>query len=77
MVKRLIDLKAGEKGKIVSIRGGYGFIERLNSLGIRENIEIEKVSDIFFSGPVVIKISNMEIALGRGMASKVFVETEN
>jgi len=70
----LVQLPAGKQGKVISIEGGTGLKNKLFNLGIREGVMIKKITGIFSHGPVVIKISQTEIALGRGMASKIFVE---
>ncbi|MBU1076273.1 MAG: ferrous iron transport protein A [Spirochaetes bacterium] len=74
MEKSLIELRSKEEGVIRKITGGRGLRERLNALGIREKKKIVMVSGIRMGGPVVIKMDNMDIALGKGMASKVIVE---
>jgi len=76
MVKKITELRPKEFAKVVSIGGGQNFREKLNTLGIREGIKIEKVSNTFLKGPAVIKINLMEIAIGWKMASKVLVQTD-
>jgi len=73
-MKTLIDLTSGETGVIRQINGGRGLIRRLHSLGIHEKVKVKKVSNAILRGPVVISINNREIALGRGMAAKIYVE---
>lgn len=71
----LTNLKVGEKGKIIEIKGGKGLLQRLYSLGIIPGLSfiVENVS----YGPVVIKISGTKVALGRGVVSKIMVKTIN
>lgn len=76
MKKRLIDLKCQEKGMITAIHGGAGLINRLNTMGIRKGKIVKKVCNVLLGGPVVVKLDKMDIALGKGMASKVEVEVE-
>jgi len=76
MIKKITELNSKESAKVISIEGGRNFKEKLNTLGIRKNIKIKKVSDSFLKGPIVIKINLMEIAIGWGMASKILVQTD-
>lgn len=72
----LAAMHAGEKGKVVEIIGGKGFINRLEALGIVPGAEIEKISEQIMHGPVVIKIGNTQVALGYGMAQKIMIKVE-
>ena len=76
MKKKLSDLSPNRTGIIKEIQGKEDLKEKLNALGIRENIKITKISSAFMKGPIVVRIHRMEIALARGMASKVIVETD-
>ncbi len=67
-------MKPGEKGRIVEIAGGKGLVKRLEALGIIPGTEVTKISTQIMRGPVVIKISNTQVAIGYGMAQKVIVE---
>jgi ferrous iron transport protein A len=68
------DLPAGKKGIIRTINGGYGLIQKLDSLGIREGIEIVRISTQWMKGPVTIRYGNSEVAIGHNMAMKILVE---
>jgi len=70
----LTQMRAGESGKIVEIDGGYGLLRKLDTLGIREGMEVTKVSGQWMRGPVLLQQNNTQAALGFGMASKIFVE---
>lgn len=67
-------LAEGEEGKIVSIRGGYGLIRRLAELGFNPDTKIKVVRAS--TGPVVVLLRESRIAIGRGVAMKIFVEVE-
>ncbi len=77
MKKSLIKMKSGETGIIREIQGGHGARHHLDSLGVRVNKKVEKVSHIFMKGPVTIKIDNSKIAIGRGMAAKIYVDADS
>lgn len=49
-----------------------GIIHRLEELGLRPGKEVQMISNEK-RGAVVIKLDNSRIALGRGMAMKIFV----
>lgn len=74
MIMDLIRMESGERGKIMEILGGWGLVRRLDTLGIRPGVEIEKISGQLLRGPVTIRVGNTHAALGFGMAMKVIVE---
>mgnify|MGYP001772861188 CR=1 FL=1 len=74
MKKDLTQLEQGQKGKIVELIGGRGFLAKLDALGIREGIEIIKLSTISKKGPVIVQVGNTQVALGYGMAKRIIVE---
>lgn len=80
--KSLIELREGEKGRITNLVGGFGGChgmghgggaKPLENLGIRVGKEVTVVSIQPF-GPIVIEIDGHETAIGRGRASKIYVE---
>ena len=70
----LTELEVGKKAVIKEIRGGFGLKRRLESLNMRVGKTVKKISSAPFHGPVVVEIERCKIAIGRGMANKVFVE---
>jgi len=74
MEARLSELRGGEKARIIRLEGGHGFQRNLQMRGIRTGKVVEILARQPAGGPIVIKIDNMEITLGRGMARKVIVE---
>ncbi|MEN2984279.1 MAG: FeoA family protein [Dictyoglomaceae bacterium] len=75
MVKALLEMNKGEKGKILSIKGGRGRIVRLAELGIIPGEEIILMQKSF--GPVIVKVKDTNLALGRVLAQNIIVEVEN
>jgi len=71
---RLTDMQAGQTGKVTRVHGGHGFRRRLEALGMRPGMKVTKVSGQIMRGPIVVKIGNTQIAIGFGMAYRVFVE---
>ena len=71
--KTLADFKNGEKIKVLSVNCGRNLSRRLCDLGLFEGTEIEIFKNDNF-GPLIIKILNSKIALGRGEAEKIYGE---
>ena len=53
---------------------GWRLQKKLENLGIREGVVIQKVSQQAFRGPVIIEIGNTRIAIGCFMAAAIKVE---
>jgi ferrous iron transport protein A len=70
----ICQLRPGQSGRVIEILGGHGIAERLNSMGIRPDKNITKVSSAFMKGPVTVSVDRCQIAIGYGMAQKVMVE---
>lgn len=70
----LAQLSPGQSARVISIEGGKGLQQKLQNLGIREGVVVIKEKGMFSFGPIVVKAGSTQIALGRGMASKVMVE---
>lgn len=72
-MKNIINFKSGEKLKIKCINCNSIFARRISELGLFDGSEIEIVkNDNFY--PVIIKIFDSQIALGRGEAQKIYGE---
>ena len=76
MLVDLTRLKSGQKGTIVNIQWGQALAARLLSMGIRPGKKITKVSAQFIRGPQVICLGHLKIAVGYGVAKKIFVEVQ-
>jgi DtxR family Mn-dependent transcriptional regulator len=72
----LSDLKEGQLGKVFFIRGGHNVLQRLLDMGLTPGTRISVVKAAPFEGPVEISVRSSKLALGRGIASKVFVDLE-
>lgn len=77
MIERLTDMKTGQSGIVTSIEGGLGVTERVQSMGIRSGKKIKKTGSHFGRGPQTIIVDNFKVAIGFGMAAKIFVEVKN
>ncbi len=72
----LRQMRAGQSGTVVQVAGGRGMVSRLNALGIRPGRRITKVSSMFMRGPVTVRVSQSQIAIGFGMANRILVEVD-
>lgn len=70
----ITEMKQGEEGRVVKIEGGFGLLSKLESLGIREGVKIKKTSAQIMRGPITIQVRNTQVAVGYGMARRIFVE---
>lgn len=67
-------LPAGEVGVVRQLAGGQGFRSRLATLGFTPGVEVNMVQN-FGRGPLIVLVRDTRVALGRGEAAKVLVET--
>jgi len=67
---------AGRKVRVKYILGGWSANSRLASMGIVQSAEIEVLkNDLNYPWtPIIVKVNGVEIAIGRGIASRVIVE---
>jgi len=70
----LTKLPPGHRGVIVRIEGGVGFIKKLEYMGIRQGKIVRKISSHFLRGPQTVRVDNFDVAIGFGMARKIFVK---
>ncbi|MFC1666440.1 ferrous iron transport protein A [Candidatus Omnitrophota bacterium] len=76
MVIDLTQMEIGKFGIIEVLHGGQAFIRKAQSMGIRPGKRIKKVSSHFWRGPQTIEIDRMRLAIGFGMAKKIFVQVK-
>jgi len=70
----LSELKDGQQGKIQFIRGGHNVLQRLLDMGLTPGTKITLIKAAPFEGPMEVSVRGSKLAIGRGIASKVFVE---
>lgn len=54
--------------------GGFGIVRRLAEMGLTPGVEIKLLRKCPFRGPIEIEVRGVALALGYGVASKVFVK---
>ncbi|MDI6889157.1 MAG: FeoA family protein [Methanocellales archaeon] len=72
----LTELDTGKVAIVKHLEGGIGFQRRVASLGIRVGKTIRKITSAPLRGPIVVEVDGARVAIGRGMAAKVFVEVK-
>ena len=90
MELRFSDLKNEESGIINSVGGsrgrgrgngrrarrGWGFRKRLEDMGLTPGTKVTVVKSAPFHGPVEVYVRGSRLAIGRGMAERIFVEVK-
>jgi ferrous iron transport protein A len=66
-------LQAGDRARVVEVRGGRGLQRRLAYMGIHPGDVVSMTQSGVFRGPLLIEVHGCRIALGRGVARRVFV----
>lgn len=69
----IAQFEIGQKLRVLKIEG-RGAERRLFEMGIRPGAELQLIARHPFQGPLVIKVGNADVALGRSIANKVKVE---
>jgi len=72
----LSTMKNSQTGIVVQIGGGRTMCAKLEALGIRVGCRIKKKGSQLGFGPIIVSTGNTEIAVGHGMASRIFVEVD-
>jgi ferrous iron transport protein A len=62
------------KANVIEIQGGPGLRQRLGQMGIHPGDMITILRYGALRGPILIEVHGSQVALGRGIASKVVVE---
>ena len=69
----LTQLAQSEEGTVVALRGGHGFVSRLATLGFTPGALLTMIQN-FGHGPLIVRVRDTRIALGRGEARHVLVQ---
>jgi DtxR family Mn-dependent transcriptional regulator len=75
-IKRLTDMKKGETGAVVFVTGGRHACRRLTHMGLTPGTKITVSRASSRMGPVEVLVRSSSLAIGRGLAEKVFVKVE-
>ncbi len=69
-------IKPGRQGTIVFIRGGRNVVQRLCDLGLTTGTTVSLIREAPLRGPIEICVRGYKLVIGRGIAEKIFVKTE-
>jgi ferrous iron transport protein A len=67
-------VEENQQVKVLEIQGGWGVRRRLGQLGIHPGDVITVVRYGAFQGPILIQVHGSQVALGRGVASRILVK---
>ncbi|HDI73717.1 MAG TPA: ferrous iron transport protein A [Candidatus Korarchaeota archaeon] len=68
----LVTMRPGQRGRIVILDVGRGKARRLMEMGLLPGETVDVVSNSI--GPVVVRVRGIILALGRNVASRIWVE---
>lgn len=69
-------LQPGEQGVVVAMDGGRGLLCRMTALGFTPGTEVTVLQN-YGRGPLIARVRDARIALGRGEADRIFVRKES
>ncbi|MEM1545048.1 MAG: FeoA domain-containing protein [Candidatus Methanomethylicia archaeon] len=69
----LVDLREGDRALVAYILGGRGLTLRLAEMGLTPNVEVRIIRKGPMRGPIEILVRGTSLALGYGVAKRVFV----
>ncbi len=72
-LRSLLSVPAGQQVRVVRIDGGRAMRSRLAAMGLVRGAEVEVVRNSGH-GPFIVSVKGSRIILGKGMASRVYVE---
>jgi ferrous iron transport protein A len=70
----MLNVDPGRKVRVTRIAGGERRTRKLFEVGIVPGAELELISRHPFKGPLLLKLGNAVLALGRDMAKNIEVE---
>jgi Fe2+ transport system protein FeoA len=59
---------------VIKALGGFGLVRRLAEMGLTPGVEVKLLRRCPFRGPLEVEVRGVALALGYGVASKVFVK---
>ncbi|MEM1538156.1 MAG: FeoA domain-containing protein [Candidatus Nezhaarchaeales archaeon] len=70
----LTALRENDKGMVVLLVGGRGLTRRLAEMGLTPGVEVKVARRGAFRGPIEVEVRGTKLALGYGVAQRVFVK---
>jgi ferrous iron transport protein A len=75
VINNLLQVKIGTTIRIQSFEGGKALASKLRQYGLFIGDQARVLRMGTFAGPILLEVNGREIALGRGIAAKIIVET--
>ena len=72
----LLNVKKGNWVRILRLEGGAGLEDKLTQHGIYPGDCVRVLREAPMGGPLLVDVHGREIALGRGVAKKIFVDED-
>jgi DtxR family Mn-dependent transcriptional regulator len=76
-VVRLSEMSEGEEGRVAFVMGGRSASQRLADMGLTPGSGVKMLRASSYGGPLNLSICGYSLALGIGVASKVFVHVHH
>ncbi|MBM4248810.1 MAG: metal-dependent transcriptional regulator [Euryarchaeota archaeon] len=70
----LTSMQPGRTARVLFVRGGRAVVKRLCDLGLTPGTQVRLLRSAPMRGPVEVRVRGCDLAIGRGIALKVFVE---
>ena len=77
LMKRLIQILPGTTVRVVDFDGGINLRNKLIQYGIYPGDCLRLLRKAPLGGPLLVECNDREIALGRGVAAKIIVESDS
>jgi len=74
---KLIDVEIGKSFRILRFDGGIWLENKLRQLGLLPGSSVRMLRQAPWGGPIMVEVDGRTIAIGRGIASKIYVEEES
>jgi Fe2+ transport system protein FeoA len=74
LIRCLTECDKGEEVRVLNVKAGFKAKRRLANLGIVPGTVIKKQREAPFHGPIEIYVKGAKLVIGRGLASRIFVE---
>ena len=76
LMTNLLQISPGTSVRVIDFDGGKNLRSKLTQYGIHPGDYLRLLRKAPLGGPLLVECNAREIALGRGVAEKIFVETD-
>ncbi|MFH1811051.1 MAG: FeoA family protein [Pseudomonadota bacterium] len=71
--RHLTDCRPGERVRVLSVHLGRGAVLNMHNLGLVVGDEVEVLQRTPLGGPLLVRVRDTEVAIGRGLACRIDV----